>query len=284
MRPHEIEYSVFSGSSFTDLMPYQYGREVCRPSYMYGPARRSHYLFHYIIEGEGTLTSTLDDGKQVSFPVHANEGFLIFPGQVTTYSASSLNPWEYIWVEFDGTHVRRALERVGLTKSYPIYRSQDQALRDQMYQTMQTLLDRRSDSDFYLVGTTYYFFDALIRSAEPHRTDHANLRNSFYIDTALTFVENNYQHDISVEDIARSCGINRSYFGKLFKDVMGISPQQYLIQYRMEKACDLLKLSGLSIHEVGEAVGYPNQLHFSRAFKNAMGMSPRTWRSEHVTH
>lgn len=48
----------------------------------------------------------------------------------------------------------------------------------------------------------------------------------------------------------------------------------------MIKAAELLKLTKLSIKDVGNAVGYPNQLHFSRAFKNIYGISPRDWRNQ----
>ena len=75
---------------------------------------------------------------------------------------------------------------------------------------------------------------------------------------------------------ARFCTI----FGKIFKDGIGKSPQEFLITYRMTKAAELLKLTSLSIADIGNAVGYPNQLHFSRAFKNTYGTSPRSWRNE----
>ena len=50
----------------------------------------------------------------------------------------------------------------------------------------------------------------------------------------------------------------------------------------MTKAAELLKLTSLSIADVGNAVGYENQLHFSRAFKHVYGISPRQWRNEHL--
>ena len=90
----------------------------------------------------------------------------------------------------------------------------------------------------------------------------------------------NFQNDISVEDISAFCGLNRSYFGKIFHDTIGRSPQEFLISYRMTKAAELLKITSLSIADIGNAVGYPNQLHFSRAFKNVYGISPRNWRIE----
>ena len=105
----------------------------------------------------------------------------------------------------------------------------------------------------------------------------------FYIKEAVTFIEQNFQNDISVEDIARHCGLNRSYFGTLFRQSLGQTPQEFLIQYRMVKATELLKLTRLSVQDIASAVGYSNPLHFSRAFKKVYGKSPRVWRSEHQT-
>ena len=102
----------------------------------------------------------------------------------------------------------------------------------------------------------------------------------FYVKEAVTFIEQNFQNDITVEDIAAFCNLNRSYFGKIFHDTVGKSPQEFLISYRMSKAGELLKMTSLSIADIGNAVGYPNQLHFSRAFKNVYGVSPRAWRYE----
>ena len=94
----------------------------------------------------------------------------------------------------------------------------------------------------------------------------------------MTFIAQNYSRAITVEDMARRCNLDRSYFGKVFRDVLGQSPQEFLIQYRMEKAAELLKITDLSVGEISRQVGYPNQLHFSRAFKNFYGISPRTYR------
>ena len=106
----------------------------------------------------------------------------------------------------------------------------------------------------------------------------AGTGRDFYIKEAFAFIEQNFQNDISVEDIAAACGLNRSYFGKIFHENTGKTPQAFLISYRMTKAAELLKLTDLSVSDIGNAVGYPNQLHFSRAFKNVYGISPRQWR------
>ena len=114
-----------------------------------------------------------------------------------------------------------------------------------------------------------------------YRTTTSKVRD-FYIKEALAYIDNNYMRDISIEDIAESSGLNRSYFGKIFRESVGKTPQEFLINYRMIKAAQLLRLTNYPIHEIGNAVGYPNQLHFSRAFKSVYGVSPRNWRKAHA--
>lgn len=87
-------------------------------------------------------------------------------------------------------------------------------------------------------------------------------------------------NDISVESIAAQCNIHRNQLLKLFKERIGQGPQEYLIKYRMSRAAQLLITTDFSVNEIGNAVGYANQLHFSRAFKNVYGMSPKYFREE----
>lgn len=122
----------------------------------------------------------------------------------------------------------------------------------------------------------------MIRSLGTTPVDKGNKLQDFYIKEALSYIEQNFQNDISVEGIAGVCGINRSYFGKIFKQRLGKSPQEFLLNYRMIKATELLKLTTLSVGDVSKAVGYENQLHFSRAFKKIYGVSPREWRNQNV--
>ena len=93
-------------------------------------------------------------------------------------------------------------------------------------------------------------------------------------------MENNYAREITVEELAGICKLNRSYFSKLFKDNMGCPPQEFLIRLRMAKAAERMQVTSDSIGDVAVMCGYPNQLHFSRAFKKRYGLSPREWRAQ----
>ena len=136
-------------------------------------------------------------------------------------------------------------------------------------------------SPFHLMGHFYLFADLLAQSVARPQPAATSKMSDYYIKEAVNFIEQNFQNNISIEDVAAVCGINRSYLGRIFRTSTGRSPQEFLIQYRMTKAAELLKLTTLSIGDIGSVVGYENALHFSRAFKNVYGVSPRAWREQH---
>lgn len=276
-----IFFNIFPNENFIDLCMYQFGYEQCDPGHSFGPAKRNHYLFHYIISGTGTLMADDAKGETQTYSIKSGQGFLIFPGQINTYFADDNLPWEYFWIEFDGLRVKEALDLTELSKNSPVYRSRSKDLREEMVKEMDYIVHHPKESPFHLIGHLFLFFDYLTRSAKTETLVKSSKMSDYYIKEAIHYMEQNFQNNITIEDIAAVCGINRSYFGKIFKNSMGRSPQEFLMNYRMVKATELLKLTSLSIADIGSAVGYENQLHFSRAFKNIYGVSPREWRNQH---
>lgn len=276
----EVIFSIFPSKNFIDLGLYQFGWEHCEPSHSFGPAMRNHFLFHYVISGTGTLIAENSKKESISYSIKSGQGFMIFPNQICTYIADAQQPWEYVWIEFDGLRAKETVELSGLCVNSPVYKAKYKDIAQTMKDEMLYIVNHKDDSPFHLIGHLYLFIDSFVKSSAITQISKSNNLRDFYIKEALSFIEQNFQNDITVEEIAACCGLNRSYFGKIFHEVLGKSPQEFLISYRMTKATELLKLTSLSIAEVGSAVGYANQLHFSRAFKKIYGISPRQWRNE----
>ena len=140
------------------------------------------------------------------------------------------------------------------------------------------MLFRSKASTLNLIGHLCLFLDALIQSSVTRQEVWGARLQDFYIQEAVTFMEHNYQRELTVEEVADVCKLNRSYFSKLFKESMGCPPQEFLIRLRLSKAAEQMKSGKAPIGEIAAACGYPNQLHFSRAFKKRYGVSPREWR------
>ena len=278
----EVIFSIFPSENFVDMGLYQFGWEQCDPSQSFGPAARNHYLFHLFLSGTGTLYAENTKGESITYKIKSGQGFMLFPHQICTYIADHDIPWEYVWIEFDGLRAKETIELAGLSIDQPVYRALYKDIAETMKNEMLYIVNHKEESPFHLIGHLYLFIDSFVRSSTSTKTTGGTRLRDFYIKEAITYIEQNFQNDISIEDIAVSCGLNRSYFGKIFREEMGKSPQEFLISYRMTKATELLKITRLSIADIGNGVGYPNQLHFSRAFKNVYGISPRQWRNENV--
>lgn len=273
-------FSIFPNETFIDLNLYQFGWERCNPSHSFGPATRTHYLFHYVISGTGVLRAEDSKGETHTYQIKSGEGFMIFPDQITTYTADHELPWEYTWLEFDGLRVKETIEIAGLSRAHPVYHARSKDLREKMMKEMLYIVENREASSLHLIGHLYLFLDYLANSSMNVYLQKGSKLQNFYLKEAIGYIEHNFQNDISVEDIAAFCGLNRSYFGKIFKKVVGKTPQEFLMTYRMVRATELLKLTNLSIGDISSAVGYADQLHFSRAFKKIYGISPREWRKQ----
>ena len=79
MSTKKLKFHVFSDDRFVDLNLYQFGWEQCAPLHSYGPYVRNHYLFHYVISGQGKLYANEEE-----YSIESGQGFLISPGQITS--------------------------------------------------------------------------------------------------------------------------------------------------------------------------------------------------------
>lgn len=272
-------FYLFSNQYFIDLCLYQYGYEKCTSLSSFGPYVRNHYLFHYVISGSGTLIATDLKGVDHTYHVRSGQGFMIFPNQNTTYYADQEHPWEYTWVEFDGARIEEVLMNCNINIKNPIYHSSDKTLSNKLKESLLYLTFHEENISYFgLIGQLYTCMDYLIRSSDNKRSVFGERITDTYIKEAVHFISKNFHNDITVEDIADFCNISRGYLCKILKKHTGQSPQQLLMNYRMSKAAQLLQLTDLSIGDIGQAVGYANQLHFSRAFKTIYSVSPSQWR------
>ncbi len=94
-----------------------------------------------------------------------------------------------------------------------------------------------------------------------------------------SYVEEHLEHPITLAESAAAAGLSSFHFLRAFKQSMGVTPGQYVLDRRMERARSLLMSSKLSIAEVGISVGFDYSSHFARAFRRAVGTTPSMFRN-----
>lgn len=257
---------------FSDLYLCFCGYEECRPGHSFGPAVRPCYILHYIVSGKGVYQA-----GGTSYELEAGQGFLIPPGSQTFYQADAHEPWTYLWIGFDGDQAAKYLADIGLGGSRLTFRSS----RGQLIQdTVLSMLEHKTGSvsnQFLLEGLLYSFFHILAEDTDVYPSSGSEA-DSQYVRQAMEFIQNSYCTPIRVADIADYVSINRSYLYSLFRKELQMSPQEYLSNYRLTQAAELLLITDLSVEGAALSCGYTDPLVFSKAFKRKYGLTPSQYR------
>ncbi|WP_227793413.1 phosphoenolpyruvate hydrolase family protein [Paenibacillus guangzhouensis] len=100
-----------------------------------------------------------------------------------------------------------------------------------------------------------------------------------YVEFVKEYVAQNYMNEISFIDLARVAHVSRSYLSSLFTKSVGCSFQTYIVQYRMDKAAEILDRENILLSELAPLVGYQDYAQFSKMFKKYKGCTPKQYRS-----
>ena len=241
------------------INPIGYGREKCAPDFSVSTPR-PYWMVHFVVSGKGTFTN--DKG---TFAVMPMQMFVVHPHRVHRYTADSNDPWEYMWVNFDGSFpIPALLEQDVITAP----------AASKIFSDIVQVDKKEAGSAEYICGKMWELFSLLAKIE--HKSD---FKQNIYVETAKNFIAENYSSAIMVSDIAKKLNLDRTYFSSVFKAETGISPKQYLAKFRLEKAAELL-VFGSSVSDAAILCGYPDSVNFSRMFKKHFGVSPMRYREK----
>lgn len=261
-----------SNLNFQDLYLCFCGHSQCEPLHSFGPAVRPNYIIHYVLSGKGYYNV-----NDIKYTLTTNYGFLIEPNTQIFYQADIKNPWTYLWIGFSGNQTKKYLHEIGLNHDNLIFKNNH---ADELKNVILKLLKNNNltlKEEFYRQGLLYEFFSILMDDTYMcNKID--STYNNLYIQKSIEFIKNNYSNGIKISDIAEHLNISRSYLYILFNQTLGVSPKDYLSNFRLTRAAELLIITENSIDNLCTACGYNNCEVFSSAFKSKFGLTPIKYR------
>lgn len=260
------------------LCIYYCGSKVCLPGESWGQKYTDHYILCYIFEGKGTLTV---EGKV--YEINKNQGFVITPKTKVTFQSDYESPCQYAWIGFYGFLSDCYLKRAGLTAETPLFTSKDDIIANCFLNIIEY---SKLEHNRYcrIMASLYMIFSHFLDRFDEYEVVSTKDPNEGYLRKTLEYIDMNYGEKLSIKEISDYVGIDRKYLHFIFNKKLDISPQQYLIKYRVQKACALLKDNNLSISEVSKIVGYKDPLHFSKMFKKFIGISPKEYKKNPISY
>lgn len=252
------------------LWPVRAGRCVAKPNYKVGPKRIECYSLHFIYEGKVRLEY---GGKWTE--LQKGDLFCLFPGRTYHYRMLPADtPLQMSWLALDGARVKPLLELAGITPERPCRTGAvTPNLRASVDRALEALAHAerwRPAQALALQGMLCELFAGLIPDTAPSEAGEP----SGWIRECLGFMALHATEGITVQQVAAFAGVHRSYFSNVFAEQVGMPPQKYIQQIRMEKARLLLTETDATITEIALSLGYPNLYAFTRAFKIYYRMPP----------
>ncbi len=281
----------FSYLVASDLNMYYCGKRTETKNHSYGPQVRDHFLLVYIKDGNAVLTL---GNKYID--LCGGQLLCMFPNEKIYYKANEGSLWSISWVGVYGSQAELYLKNLGITRSNPVYNCPQAAETEKLIDDIIDMVEKNNSyGKIAVLSKLYLFFSTLfdknavpmsemksidLASSDTHEINY--LSDNLYIREAENYIRFHYDREISINSIAKSLNLSPEYFSRLFKSETGLSPQQLIIKYRLDRACILLTATNLTISEISTSVGIPDTRYFSKLFRRNKSMSPSEYRKNHI--
>lgn len=240
----------------------------------YGRVLKEYQLI-YISEGRGYFESRSCKRQEIE----AGSLILLFPGEWHTYEPSKETGWFEYWVGFTGERIDSLLKNGFFSLESPVYRLGFSSALIGMYEDIISYASQEragyqqmiSSIVLYMLGMVYY------KNRNAAFTDSATIDK---INEARDIMKQEIEKKTSPENIAQRIGVSYSWFRKMFKQYVDVSPAQYQANLRFLRAKELLDTTGLNMTEIAYRLNFDSASQFTTFFKKKAGIPPMQYRKE----
>ncbi len=254
------------------------GRNTTEDLFVYRPEGRRDYQLIYQTEGTCEL-----EYQGVNHILQSGDFVLYLPGEPQKYTMLYDTPAASYYVHFMGTGAAQFLQSIGLTEGGIYHGKYDESLIDSFNKLIREFRLKRSNFRPYTASLLGVLLCKLMRMYEQKSFDKTFLSHQHKIYTFALQISQEPEKAISLKEYAADMGLSYCSFWKIFKQVMHVSPHQYIQNARMLSAKRLLISSDFSVAEIARKSGYNDPFYFSRLFKETNGCTPSEYRKLHIT-
>lgn len=244
-----------------------------------------HIIVTVVNTPKGPIHSGRTIGEQRQQEQLFNESCVIIPAGVRHQTAWSQDA-EFMLLNLDPIHLAQIAhetvdcDRVELTPQFAKF--------DPILSGISHALKAELEADgvrgmLYVESAITFLAAHLLRY---HCTQTPSLRNypqglpKYKLREAISYIQEHLGEELSLDEIATHLNMSQYYFCHLFKQSMGVSPYQYVLQQRINKAKQLLKQRWLTLTDVALECGFSNQTHFTKHFRKLTGTTPKAYREQ----
>jgi AraC-like DNA-binding protein/quercetin dioxygenase-like cupin family protein len=233
-------------------------------------------VLYYILEGEGYIQI-----RDQAFSPLPGELFLLPAGAAISYSTSADNPFRQYYCHFHA--LVGAMPLFQLIDAPLILQIQDKPRLEKLFKKLHRAFKSNDLLATLSVKAAMYELLGFIWTEESKALKFTSTSFGHRWNDILHFIEEHIMEPISVEQMARTFNYSPKYFFRYFKQTFGISPHQYIVKLKMERAKQLLLTTDWQVSFIANKVGM-ERTSFSRIFQKYTNMTPRQFQSSKELH
>lgn len=233
------------------------------------------YYLVFISKGQGIFESSHTE----PYSIKAGTCFFLFPGVWHRYKPDPDSGWEEYWIGFKGSYPTELMKNNFFNPDTPFIEvGLNETLLMLFHQLLENIQLRINGYQQIISGVTLQILGIVNAISMHDRHDNDPIRK--LTSNAKFLLQESLEAPVKMEELAKQLSIGYSKFRKSFKDITGLSPNQYHLELRLKKAKELLTSTTLSVSEIAYKTGFESVFYFSKIFKKKMGVSPKFYRLE----
>jgi AraC-like DNA-binding protein len=227
------------------------------------------YQVVYITRGAGVFESASCTRRNIG------EGtiFLLFPGERHRYMPSPDTGWDEYWIGLRGRIMDDLIAQSIFTRQSPCLTI---GFSETVFHIFQTIIEgtKQEAAGPMISGAAMHLIGCLYTQSRKKTKTH----DEEVIDKARVLFQSRIDTDFSPEEAARELKVGYSWFRKTFKQQLGVSPGQYFLHAKIDRAKELLATPDVPVKEVAQALSFNSVYHFCKLFKEKTGQTPGAYR------
>lgn len=235
---------------------------------------RNDYQLIYIREGRCDVT--IDNMLYVAYQ---GDYILYRPGEPQDYLLSKRDHTHTYWIHFSGSMCQKLFETFSLEDVHIIQTGQNREIAHMVSRICQYHNLKIPNREF-ICSNLLQCVLALLSNEAHKENDPLAQKSTDKISELIGHIKMVPNLKISVSKCANFCYMSEAHLTRVFKRTTGMSPTQFILSIRIDRAKELLDFTDLSIAEVSEACGFADQNYFARIFKKSVGMTPTQYRGK----
>jgi AraC-like DNA-binding protein len=231
------------------------------------------YQLIYITKGTGIFESESCKYQAVK----AGTVILLFPGERHRYKPSQDTGWDEYWIGLKGEIMDNLVQHAFFKPESPCLYI---GFNEQIFSLFDTIIEKtKTEASGYqplVSGAALHLMGSLHATMKQTSAEHED--REILVNKARLLFRSNIDKSFSPEQAAEELQVGYSWFRKIFKSYTGLSPGQYCIQLKIEKARSMLSDPSLSVKEIAYALKFESSFYFSKLFREKTGMTPTAYR------